>query len=685
MEEPDLNVETYYEIKDKLILPIEDFETKIWPRIDNIWAYAKRQPITKKRTQLTTYSCRLSKKYHLKKAAIPENAAMIDPTKKRKTSTRAPLPCHIKLKVQRDFKNRTVNLYSIGEHKKHNCDDCYKVKVPGIIKKFAKEEARKGYQPAAIKNVIKQSDLPGNLYITSQMVRNSKIAVMGDENNPFGHESTEIRDLASAIEYLSTNNDIFSFKTISDAEKEVVGIVWVHKKVKDSMEKAGSLVQMDTTFKTNFFEWRLLNVVFRDFCGVWLPGFHMLMKHENSATIRKGLEIAKELLPKWKPYYFIVDNSAIEQNAIRAAFTIVSGSNAMCTVKIFLCKFHLMQALRRNIKNTDVISKMIHAMNSYTRPGCEIRWKEAWNMANKEVKKSVPYRLLFNNVNRYLEVHWGMNDSHLWATWARNHSTLLLQCQTTNNVESYHSELKTSYHGSMTNKIGVSYGLKGALMAVKAYDESRFATAAKKAFEFRTKKVTLCETYKKLNLFPHPIQQLIVKEYQKAQAEFEEGNLIEMASPKCTCTFTQKYLLPCKHIFLQDLINGGDFISDKDWVNFLGDFEESGFEVYQTRVPVIVNTEDELQGPSNSHLKNFIETATNVFYSSRAQPNKSVLVDEGITQAVTNLQRIHSMTEEQIQEQFAMNNAASEVVPALGVSGPSRKRRRPQAKTTKTL
>lgn len=42
----------------------------------------------------------------------------------------------------------------------------------------------------------------------------------------------------------------------------------------------------------------------------------------------------------------------------------------------------------------------------------------------------------------YLKREW-LNNKHLWANYARQHSCLLLQNMTTNAVESWHSSLKT--------------------------------------------------------------------------------------------------------------------------------------------------------------------------------------------------------------------------------------------------
>ena len=74
---------------------------------------------------------------------------------------------------------------------------------------------------------------------------------------------------------------------------------------------------------------------------------------------------------------------------------------------------------------------MLHAMHKRTRIGCESLIQEAINeCANPTIKKYI--------LRNYTK------NTHQWALWARQHSPLLLQVTSTNALESYHSELKST-------------------------------------------------------------------------------------------------------------------------------------------------------------------------------------------------------------------------------------------------
>ena len=61
-----------------------------------------------------------------------------------------------------------------------------------------------------------------------------------------------------------------------------------------------------------------------------------------------------------------------------------------------------------------------------------------------------------------------------------------------------------------------------------------------------------------------------------------------LTSLECHCVFRNRYLLPCKHIFHEQMHGSADLLTDEVWTMFQRMFEESGFEIYERRELVIV-------------------------------------------------------------------------------------------------
>jgi len=297
------------------------------------------------------------------------------------------------------------------------------------------------------------------------------------------------------------------------------------------------------------------------------------------------------------------------------AFT---AGNDHLAVRVFFCKVHIMRALRKNISSTAVIQGLMSAIHANTKNGCATRLRQAHDMANDNVKK-------------YLNRMFSLDSSASWAMYARNHSCLLLQSLTTNNVENYHSQIKSG-------RRGIALGKKNGMMAVvdtaTKVDNGRLASAATAALKFRTRNLSLCNLYPKLATFPHPVQVLINEQFTAATEKFEEGQTPteDMASPHCGCTFYRKYFLPCRHIFLMDLAVGS-FLTDERW-------EEGGFEHYFQRTTEYVQVQE---APVPRHVA-YHETQEELkegYYAFCTDPVKGPVVDRLMTELREKLRAMH--------------------------------------------
>ncbi|CAB5186668.1 unnamed protein product [Rhizophagus irregularis] len=156
---------------------------------------------------------------------------------------------------------------------------------------------------------------------------------------------------------------------------------------------------------------------------------------------------------------------------------------------------------------------------------------------------------------------------------------LLLQVTSTNLLESFHSELK-----KITSSL---HGLIGAVHNIVNIDYKKRSEAKIASFDFCIKKISAYsvddDILEEIKKFPFPFQQLIIKEACAVMNRLEKGKGVPgLASLDCHCLFRHRYLLPCKHIFHEHMY-GNKLLTSDVWQMFHEIFEESGFEMYESR------------------------------------------------------------------------------------------------------
>lgn len=340
---------------------------------------------------------------------------------------------------------------------------------------------------------------------------------------------------------------------------------------------------MDSTHKTNKHGWKLYTVLIRNAFGFWLPGGHFFVSGEEQKIVAKGLKILKRWAKTWQSRYFLIDQSAIEENAVNRTFPgIVAGEQ---NISIFYCSWHCRQTLQRQLgsfgKGYDL---MLQAMYKITCHGCE------------ELIHSAIAKLPLDSKKEYIRRYW-LGNSAKWAMWSRQHSPILLQITSTSPLESYHAVLK--------RKGDASFGLIGACRITHAADRSYFDRATRVKLDFRTRSITEAQTYPILYGFPNPVQILLLGEIRAFERRVEEGkSMPNHEEPECNCQFFRKYLLPCRHLFHRNILD--DFLTDAHWMAFRNMFNESGFDVYLSQLQVV---EEQLMDPrqieADQHRQNF--------------------------------------------------------------------------------
>ncbi|CAG8571756.1 15275_t:CDS:2, partial [Cetraspora pellucida] len=338
-------------------------------------------------------------------------------------------------------------------------------------------------------------------------------------------------DIQDAISFLKKEGyQVESYKT---SHQSTSGFVFAHPKQLEKLQRYGWLTLIDSTHKTNKYDWHLFTLY------VW------------DGT--------------WKPRYFLADQSSIETKSIMTVFPGLSKDEQECDV--IFCTVHVMRTWMNKIYESETRSKMIQAMHKRTKIDCDMFVQKAINECT------------LSPVKKYISRYYSEN-THQWALWARQHSPLLLQITSTNALESYHSELKRT--------TSPQYGLIGACNKIVVLDLKKQSDSDYVAFEFRVKKISAVgvedDVLKKIHKFPFPIQKLIINEVLAFNDRIEKGKgLPGLLSLECHCLFFRKYMLPCKHILHKQMYSLRKLLIAKAWKQFQQMFDEGGFEIYEHR------------------------------------------------------------------------------------------------------
>ncbi|RHZ68380.1 hypothetical protein Glove_295g19 [Diversispora epigaea] len=207
---------------------------------------------------------------------------------------------------------------------------------------------------------------------------------------------------------------------------------------------------------------------------------------------------------------------------------------------------------------------MTQAIYKWTRIGCEALIREAIDQCPVQSIKQYIKRYYFKN-------------NHQWVLWTRQHSPLLLQVTSMNALESFHSELKRT--------TSPQHGIIGACHKIVTLDQKKREDSDFVSFEFRTKKISVMgvdeEILQEIHKFPFPVQKMLTKEACAVEKRLEKGKSTpNLTSVNCYCSFYRRYLLPCRHIFHEQMYGATKLLTSDIWTKFQRIFEESGFEVY---------------------------------------------------------------------------------------------------------
>ncbi|RHZ85584.1 hypothetical protein Glove_64g118 [Diversispora epigaea] len=387
-----------------------------------------------------------------------------------------------------------------------------KIKRPQIIRNLVEQEALKNYRPPAILNAVKEyaaerMDLDACVKeLRRKEVTNIKYKVRGAlDAHLIGNPNREL-DIQESIFFLKNQKYLVERYMIS--HKSTHGFVFMHPNQIKNLEKYGWLTLIDSTHKTNRYDYRLFTLYIRNEFGCWGVGTHFFVSNEDSDTVAEALKTIRRFAVHWKPRYFLQDQSNVEANGIKMAFLELKNGEQECDT--IFCTVHLVRTLMSKIYEVKTRQKMIQAMHKLTRIGCEALIQQAI--------EECPVPTIKQYIKRYY-----VKNNHQWALWAHQHSPLLLQVTSTNSLESYHSELKRTTSSQ--------HGLIGACHKVVELDQKKCTDSEYVAFEFCTKKISIVgisdKILNEIHKFPFPVQRMLADEACTVEKRIEKDILEE--------------------------------------------------------------------------------------------------------------------------------------------------------------
>ncbi|PKY51082.1 hypothetical protein RhiirA4_531978 [Rhizophagus irregularis] len=464
-----------------LEIPIDDFNKNWWPLITNIW------------TKWTSYK-------HVNGDVWKVFACCL-------IKFWESISWLVSLKIVQ------VERYKNSPNHAHLLLKCDRIKRPQVIRTLVEKEAIKNYTPPAIASAVREyatKELGLGTSVSElkrQEVANIKYKIRGPMEKIFIGDSNLMLDISQCMSYLIEKEYKVERYSTHQSSK---GIVFAYPEQIKKLEQYGWLTLIDSTHKTNRYDWCLFILYIRDTYGCWDVSAHFFVSNESCETVSQALKIIHNNYCHWSPQYILSDQSSIKAKSIKKAFPGINGGEQLKSVKLWMSKIY-------DKKTWDI---MVAAMHKRTKIGCKKLIQEAID------------NCAVSSIQNYIKRNY-IKNTERWTLWARQHSPLLLQVTSTNPLESYYSEIKR-----LTSS---KHGLIGAVQNIVNIDLKKRSDSEKVAFDFRTKKISAHgvedDIIEEIHKFPFPFQRLIVKE--ACAGMFEKSGFEVYESRESVITFVQ--------------------------------------------------------------------------------------------------------------------------------------------------
>ncbi|RHZ59681.1 hypothetical protein Glove_362g17 [Diversispora epigaea] len=366
-----------FNVQQPFEVPMKEFDDEWWPLVTNIWIkFSYKNHVNG--NSWKTFVCRFTKHFEssTRKQDIPSE-------KRRKTKVRTANLCFAKIKISRFVAEQKVCIerFQDSPDHTHNIEESDKLKRSQAVRVLVEKEAVKNYLVLAIVNAVKEFGTEKlNLDMSVKELKwrevaNIKYKIHGSQNTYLVGASKLTTDIQDTILFLKKEG--YQVELYETHHQSTRGFVFAQSKQLEKLQRYGWLTLIDSTHKTNKYDWRLFTLYIRDGYGCWDVGAHFFVSKEDSDTVAEALIITRRFCSSWKPRYFLADQSSIEAKSIVTAFPGLQKGEQECTV--IFCTVHVMQTWISKIYDSKTRSKMIQAMHKRTKIGYEMLVQESIN------------------------------------------------------------------------------------------------------------------------------------------------------------------------------------------------------------------------------------------------------------------------------------------------------------------
>jgi MULE transposase domain len=592
------NPPNIFHLRKKLFSLAEEFATAylsesehkiVWPYMSNVWSISKteKSSITDATGFATSYyQCRFKR---TPDATTSSNSARNN-SRRLHEETKCECRMRVRFHLSAGFYEYTPKS---GFPHTHTLDEMDMAKINDAVKKAVEAELAKGYSAATVANNFLSKgregaylalEIAGGKYLQRAMVQSWKQGlglktVMTDSRRTKASVSWE-EELQMAEQICQELGYRYRILSVPYKESTSYGIVWASNHRLEVLADRGHLTTFDSTHKTNMKEWKLFTFMCRTEVGIQLPAAGALLASENSDIIAGALKEVggwiQDLQKEWAVRYFMTDDSAAEQKAVKLAF----GEGE---VTHLLCRWHCKETLNRQLKGQELKEANKHLMAALfdrrSVAGCDESIQAALD--------SVPDDLVLKRngkdwyPKKYIEREW-KNTKEKWANAYRVHEYILMQIGTTGANESWHLVLKTAL--GLPKSANSTYSLAGVIQTFEDCSRNIDNRVVKALRQWRTKELTLCDQFNWLKRYPFPAQIILAKSIQLAEErQAENSQPIDGLDERgeCDCTHFRKWYLPCQHMLEQYMFGRQDV--EPNWDKYASLFAEQKFDVYERK------------------------------------------------------------------------------------------------------
>ena len=275
-----------------------------------------------------------------------------------------------------------VERYKNSPNHTHSLSEIDRLKRPKAIRSLVEIEAAKNYSAPTITSAVKEyATLELGLgecarELMRKEVANIKYKIHGPTETYFIGNSNLKLDISESVSYLTEQKYLVENYRVS--QRTTKGIVFAHPEQLKKLERHGWLTLIDSTHKTNRYDWRLFTLYVRDNYGCWNVGAHFFVSSEDSDTVAEALTIIRnKYCRRWSSCYILSDQSSIEAKSIKKTFPGMAAGEQEC--QVLLCIVHIMRTWMQRIHEKTTRDTMIAAMHKRTKIGCESLVQDAIN------------------------------------------------------------------------------------------------------------------------------------------------------------------------------------------------------------------------------------------------------------------------------------------------------------------